>query len=62
MRNEFTDLQLVEGCAQNNRRFQELLYNRFSPKMSGVCLGYAGNQTDADDILQEAFIKIFTKN
>ncbi|MEO7316329.1 MAG: RNA polymerase sigma factor [Ginsengibacter sp.] len=38
---------------------QQALYNRFSAKMYGVCLRYAGNEHDADDILQEGFIKIF---
>ena len=38
---------------------QELLYSRFAPKMYGVCLRYAGNTEDADDIIQEGFIKIF---
>ena len=38
---------------------QRALYNRFSSKMYGVCLRYAGNEHDADDILQEGFIKIF---
>ncbi|HEY8661169.1 MAG TPA: sigma-70 family RNA polymerase sigma factor [Hanamia sp.] len=38
---------------------QEFLYKKFSPKMYGVCLRYAGNTEDANDILQEGFIKIF---
>jgi len=38
---------------------QEELYNRFSPKMYAVSLRYAGNADDAQDILQEAFIKVF---
>ena len=38
---------------------QELLYNRFSPKMYSVCLRYSGNAEDARDLLQEGFIKIF---
>ena len=59
MQKETTDIQLVEGCVRNDRRFQELLYSRFSGKMNAICLGYSGNQNDADDILQEAFIKVF---
>src|SRR5882724_3384494 len=38
---------------------QELLYQRFSPKMYGVCLRYASNTDDAQDLLQEGFIKVF---
>jgi RNA polymerase sigma-70 factor (ECF subfamily) len=37
------------------------LYQRFSPKMYGVCLRYAANAEEAEDILQEGFIKVFKK-
>lgn len=40
---------------------QEILYSRFSAKMYGVCLRYASNAAEAEDILQEGFIKIFKK-
>lgn len=40
---------------------QEELYRRFSPKMYAVCLRYAGKSDEAEDILQEGFIKIFKK-
>ena len=39
----------------------ELLYKYFAPRMYGICLRFAGNEMDADDILQEGFIKIFNK-
>jgi RNA polymerase sigma factor (sigma-70 family) len=38
---------------------QEELYNRFSPKMYAVCLRYANNSDDAQDLLQEGFIKVY---
>jgi len=38
---------------------QQELYNRFAGKMYAVCLRYAGNAEDAQDLLQEGFIKIF---
>jgi RNA polymerase sigma factor (sigma-70 family) len=40
---------------------QQELYNRFAPKMYGVCLRYASNAEEAEDILQEGFIKVFKK-
>jgi len=46
---------------QNSEKSYALLYKDFAPKMYGVCLRFAGNKMEADDILQEAFIKIFTK-
>jgi RNA polymerase sigma-70 factor (ECF subfamily) len=38
---------------------QELLYQRFAPKMYAVCLRYANNPDDARDLLQEGFIKVY---
>ena len=40
---------------------QEELYRRFSPRMYGVCLRYAGSSDEAEDILQEGFIKVYKK-
>ena len=46
---------------KGDSKSQELLYKYFAPKMYGICLRFAGNQMEADDILQEGFIKVFTK-
>ncbi len=54
-----TESDLINGCLAGNRRMQELLYQRFSPKMYAVCLRYASNADDAQDLLQEGFIKVF---
>jgi RNA polymerase sigma-70 factor (ECF subfamily) len=51
----------TEILLRNNSKSQELLYKHFAPKMYGICLRFAGNQMEADDILQEGFIKVFTK-
>ena len=56
-----TEIDLIRGCLDENRRMQEELYRRFSPRMYAVCLRYAGNAEEAEDILQEGFIKIFKK-
>ncbi|MET0393884.1 MAG: RNA polymerase sigma factor [Chitinophagaceae bacterium] len=40
---------------------QEELYRRFSPRMYAVCLRYAGMAEEAQDILQEGFVKVFKK-
>ena len=52
---------LINGCIEGNRRMQEELYRRFSPRMYAVCLRYASSSEEAEDILQEGFIKIFKK-
>jgi len=52
---------LIKGCILGERRMQEELYLRFSPRMYAVCLRYAYNAEEAEDILQEGFIKVFNK-
>jgi RNA polymerase sigma-70 factor (ECF subfamily) len=54
-----SETDLIQGSINGDRRMQELLYNTYSPKMYGVCLRYSGNDDDAQDILQEGFVKVF---
>jgi RNA polymerase sigma-70 factor (ECF subfamily) len=52
---------LIRGCKKGKPRSQEELYRRFASAMYGLCLQYASCEEDARDILQEGFIKVFTK-
>lgn len=52
---------LISGCISGDRKMQRELYERYSAKMFGVCLRYAGSTEEAEDILQEGFIKVFRK-
>ena len=54
-----SESDLIKGCLEGDRRAQEYLYQKFSPKMYGVCLRYAGKAEDAQDILQNGFVKVF---
>jgi RNA polymerase sigma factor (sigma-70 family) len=56
-----TEDLLLAGCVKNNAAAQEGLYNRFSPKMLGVCYRFGKNREDAEDMLQEGFMKVFTQ-
>jgi RNA polymerase sigma factor (sigma-70 family) len=56
----YTDKELIERCLENDSRAQEFLYKRFSRRMYGICLRFARNTLEADDILQEGFIKVFS--
>lgn len=56
-----SETDLIKGCIEGDRRTQEELYNRFAPKMYAVCLRYASNAEEAQDILQDSFIKVFKK-
>lgn len=53
------ETDLIQSCINGDRQMQQLLYDRFSSKMYGVCLRYSGNVEDANDIMQEGFIKVF---
>ena len=56
-----SESDLIEGCIGGDRKMQYELYQRFAPKMYGVCLRYASNAEEAEDVLQEGFIKVFKK-
>ncbi len=55
----YTEEDLIKGCRQGKRPFQEMLYRRYAKKMYGICLSYAGDRDFAQDMLQVAFIKVF---
>ncbi len=56
-----TQDQLIAGCIRREPASQKALFDLYARPMLGVCLRYARNQADAEDILQDAFIKIFEK-
>ncbi|MEP6674543.1 MAG: RNA polymerase sigma factor [Ferruginibacter sp.] len=51
--------ELIKGCLRNNRASQKQLYNLFADVMLAVCYRYTKSMADAEDILQEGFIKVF---
>jgi len=51
--------EFIKKCLNNDPKAQEQLYKRYAPKMFGVCLRFAHNKMEAEDILQEGFIKIY---
>lgn len=52
--------KLIEGCIAGKRDMQRLLYDLYSKKMMAVCLRYAPTNFEAEDIMQEAFVKVFS--
>jgi RNA polymerase sigma factor (sigma-70 family) len=56
-----TEEQLIRACNRQDAASQKEVFMRYSSKMLGVCHRYARNTADAEDILQEAFIKVFAK-
>jgi RNA polymerase sigma factor (sigma-70 family) len=51
--------ELIEGCCKGNRAFQKALYDRYCRKMLVVCLRYSKTTAEAEDIVQEGFVKVF---
>ena len=56
-----TEQTILTGCLHNDPVAQRELYNRYSPKMLSVCYRFAQNREDAEDMLQEGFIRVFTQ-
>ena len=56
-----TDIELIKGCIKEDALCQKSLFNRYASSLLGVCMRYARNKEDAEDILQDSFIKIFKK-
>jgi RNA polymerase sigma factor (sigma-70 family) len=56
-----TEELILAGCLRNNAASQEALYQRYSPKMLAVCYRFAKSKEDAEDMLQEGFIKVFSQ-
>ncbi len=54
-----SDQDLIRGCLQHDVHAQEVFYRRFAGKMFGVCLRFASDYMEAEDILQEGFIRAF---
>lgn len=50
---------IIKGCIGENRNSQAKLYNLYSRKMLGVCLWYARNREEAEEILQDGFLRVF---
>ena len=62
MKSENTDIsQLIEGCKKNDRTCQRKIYEMLYSKMMSVCMRYSSGRDEANDVLQDGFIKVFEK-
>ena len=57
----YTIDDLMEGCKAGDRKMQELLYKQTASKMLVVCMRYARDRMEAEDVLQQGYIKVFQK-
>ncbi len=56
-----TEADIISGCLKNDRKSQKVLYDRYSAVMYAICLRYTHQRDSALDILQDGFIKVFSK-
>lgn len=56
-----TEESILQGCLRNEAIAQKELYHKYSPKMLAVCYRFGHNKEDAEDMLQEGFIKVFSQ-
>ena len=55
------DNTLVKKCLEGDLRAQRALFEKFASKMLGVCIRYTKDVEEAEDVLQDGFVKVFTK-
>jgi RNA polymerase sigma-70 factor (ECF subfamily) len=54
------DQEIFEGCKSGDRNAFSLLYEKFAPIMLATCMRYCKNRVEAEDVLHEGFIKVFS--
>jgi RNA polymerase sigma-70 factor (ECF subfamily) len=55
----YIEKDIIKECIEGKRLAQKCLYDHFAGKMLGVCMRYAKDRAEAEDMLQEGFIKVF---
>jgi RNA polymerase sigma-70 factor (ECF subfamily) len=51
--------RIIEGCLRGDRKSQFELYEKYYGKMMGVCYRYASDRDEANELVQQGFIKLF---
>ena len=54
-----TEQEIITGCIKKNRQCQRLLFDEYAGKFMTICLRYATNEMEAEDMMQEGFVAIF---
>ncbi len=55
-----SDEKLIAGCLKGDRKAQKDLYLKFKSSMFGLCMRYARDRAEAEDLLQEGFLKVYS--
>jgi len=51
--------EIINGCKKNSLKYQKKLYDLYKDKMFAICVRYAKSIEEAEDVFQEAFVKVF---
>lgn len=57
----YTDIDLINGCLKNDRRFQELMYKKYFGKMMQMCYKYTTDRDIAMEIVNDGMLRVFKK-
>lgn len=55
-----SESELIRKCKEGNPQYQKMLYQRFSGVLMAACMRYTRNREDAEDLMHDSFVKIFT--
>lgn len=58
---KYTEQELVDGCAANDRRAQEALYRRFFPEMLRMVRRYTRDEDTAIEVVNNGMLRVFKK-
>jgi RNA polymerase sigma-70 factor (ECF subfamily) len=58
---DYTEVEIVNGCLRNERKWQERLYRQYFRTMFTMCCIYANDDQEAMDLLNHGFLRVFTK-
>ncbi|WP_345948466.1 sigma-70 family RNA polymerase sigma factor [Mucilaginibacter sp. PAMB04274] len=61
LKHKYSTEDLIAKCKAADRKAQELLYKQFAAKMLAVCLRYAVDKMEAEDMMQNGFVRVFQK-
>lgn len=61
LKHKHTTEDLINDCRKGSRKAQEMLYKQFAAKMLAVCMRYAVDKMEAEDMLQNGFVRVFQK-
>jgi RNA polymerase sigma-70 factor, ECF subfamily len=56
-----SEKEIINGCKKYHKDAQKALYEKYAPMMKGVCARYVNSKDDVKDVMQEGFLKVFSK-